>query len=163
MRKEGTKKLLAETLSNKSLTFTFKATEISLDVILSVLDKLLQEKTKEKRGKQSIKDLRKKGNLQVIDVTDETLKKLNRYLKKFNIDYSILKNKTEEKQYTLFFRSYDSELLDKVMNNFLQERFKNKPSISERISKIKQKNIEETQDKKVKRIKKERKSSYEEL
>lgn len=155
--------MLSETLSSKSLTFTFKATEISLDVILKVLDKLLQEKTKEKRGKQSIKDLRKKGNLQVIDVADDTLKKLNRYLKKFNIDYSILKDKTEEKQYTLFFRSYDAELLNKVMNNFLQDKFKKKESITEKIEKIKQKYIEKTRDEKVKHIKKERKSKYEEL
>lgn len=155
--------MLSETLSSKSLTFTFKATEISLDVILKVLDKLLQEKTKEKRGKQSIKDLRKKGNLQVIDVADDTLKKLNRYLKKFNIDYSILKDKTEEKQYTLFFRSYDAELLNKVMNNFLQDKFKKKESITEKIEKVKQKYIEKTRDEKVKHIKKERKSKYEEL
>lgn len=134
--------LLSETLSNKSLTFTFKATEISFDVIIAMLDKLLKEKTREKRGKQSIKDLRKKGNLQVIDVTDETLKKLQNYLKKFNIDYSLLKNKTEEKQYSLFFRNYDAELLNKVLENFLQDKFKNKESIADKIKRIKQMNIE---------------------
>lgn len=142
MKKGGRKFLLSETLSNKSLTFTFKATEISFDVIIAMLDKLLKEKTREKRGKQSIKDLRKKGNLQVIDVTDETLKKLQNYLKKFNIDYSILKSKTEEKQYSLFFRNYDAELLNKVLENFLQDKFKNKESIKDKIKRIKQKNIE---------------------
>ena len=155
--------MLSETVSSKSLTFTFKATELSLDIMLNVLDKLLQERTKEKKGKQSIKELRKKGNLQVIDVTDDTLKKLNRYLKKFNIDYSILKDKTQEKQYTLFFRSYDAELLNKVMNSFLQDKFKKKESITDKIEKIKQKYIENTQDKKIKHIKKERKPKYEEL
>lgn len=155
--------MLSDTLSSKSLTFTFKATELSLDVVVKALDKLLQEKTKEKRGKQSIKNLRRKGNLQVIDVTDDTLKKLNRYLKKFNIDYSILKDKTEEKQYTLFFRSYDAELLNKVMNNFLQDKFKKRESITEKIEKVKQKYIENTQDKRTKHIKKERKAKYEEL
>lgn len=142
MGKGERKFLLSETLSNKSLTFTFKATEISFDVIIAMLDKLLKEKTREKRGKQSIKDLRKKGNLQVIDVTDETLKKLQNYLKKFNIDYSLLKNKTEEKQYSLFFRNYDAELLNKVLENFLQDKFKNKESIADKIKRIKQMNIE---------------------
>lgn len=134
--------MLSETLSNKSLTFTFKATEISFDVVIAMLDKLLQEKTREKRGKQSIKELRKKGNLQVIDVTDESLKKLQNYLKKFNIDYSLLKSKTEEKQYSLFFRNYDAELLNKVLENFLQDKFKNKESIAEKIKRIKQMNID---------------------
>lgn len=135
--------MLSETLSNKSITFTFKATEISFDVVIKMLDKLLKEQTKEKKGKQSIKELRKKGNIQVIDVTDETLKKLQSYLKKFNIDYSILKNKTEEKQYSLFFRNYDAELLNKVLENFMQERFKNKESIKDKIKRITQKkNIE---------------------
>ena len=134
--------MLSETLSNKSLTFTFKATEISFDIVIAMLDKLLKEKTREKKGKQSIKDLRKKGNLQVIDVTDETLKKLQNYLKKFNIDYSILKSKTEEKQYSLFFRNYDAELLNKVLENFLQDKFKNKESIKDKIKRIKQKTIE---------------------
>ena len=124
--------MLSETVSNKSLTFTFKATEITFDVVIAMLDKLLKEKTREKTGKQSIKDLRKKGNLQVIDVTDETLKKLQNYLKKFNIDYSILKSKTEEKQYSLFFRNYDAELLNKVLENFLHNKFKNKESIKEK-------------------------------
>lgn len=133
--------MLSETLSNKSLTFTFKATEITYDVIISMLDKLLQEKTKEKRGKQSIKDLRKKGNLQVVEVTDDSLKELQRYMKKFNIDYSILKNKTEDKQYSLFFRSYDAELLSKVMDNFLQNKFREKEGILDKIKRVKQKNI----------------------
>ena len=133
--------MLSETLSNKSLTFTFKATEISYDIIIKMLDKLLQEKTKEKRGKQSIKDLRKKGNLQVVEVTDDSLKELQRYMKKFNIDYSILKNKTEDKLYSLFFRSYDAELLSKVMDNFLQNKFREKEGILDKIKRVKQKNI----------------------
>lgn len=133
--------MLSETLSNKFLTFTFKATEITYDVIISMLDKLLQDKTKEKRGKQSIKDLRKKGNLQVVEVTDDSLKELQRYMKKFNIDYSILKNKTEDKQYSLFFRSYDAELLSKVMDNFLQNKFREKEGILDKIKRVKQKNI----------------------
>lgn len=149
--------MLSDTISNKSLTFTFKATEITYDVIISMLDKLLQEKTKEKRGKQSIKDLRKKGNLQVIDVTDETLKKLQKQMRKFNIDYSILKNKTEEKQYTLFFRSYDAELLNKAMESFLQGKFKDRESITEKIKRITQKNNLEknTQEKDKTKIKRE--------
>ena len=152
--------LLSETLSNKSLTFTFKATEISFDVVIKMLDKLLKEQTKEKKGKQSIKELRKKGNIQVIDVTDETLKKLQNYLKEFNIDYSLLKSKTEEKQYSLFFRNYDAELLNKVLEKFMQEKFKNKESILDKIKRLKQKNIErgtEEKDKtKVKRKEVER-------
>lgn len=140
--------MLSETLSNKSITFTFKATEISFDVVIKMLDKLLKEQTKEKKGKQSIKELRKKGNIQVIDVTDETLKKLQSYLKKFNIDYSILKNKTEDKQYSLFFRNYDAELLNKVLENFMQERFKNKESIKDKIKRITQKNIEKCTEEK---------------
>lgn len=146
--------MLSETVSNKSLTFTFKATEITFDVVIAMLDKLLKEKTREKRGKQSIKDLRKKGNLQVIDVTDETLKKLQNYLKKFNIDYSILKSKTEEKQYSLFFRNYDAELLNKVLENFLHNKFKNKESIKEKIKRIKQMNIDKRTDEKDKTKKK---------
>ena len=140
--KGGIYLLLSDTLSNKSLTFTFKATEISFDVVIKVLDKLLKEQTKEKRGKQSIKELRKKGNLQAIDVTDETLKKLQKYLKKFNIDYSLLKDKTEENQYSLFFRNYDAELLNKVLEKFMQERFQKKESIIDKIKRIKQKNID---------------------
>lgn len=146
--------MLSETVSNKSLTFTFKATEITFDVVIAMLDKLLKEKTREKRGKQSIKDLRKKGNLQVIDVTDETLKKLQNYLKKFNIDYSILKSKTEEKQYSLFFRNYDAELLNKVLENFLHNKFKNKESIKEKIKRIKQMNIDKRTEEKDKTKKK---------
>lgn len=146
--------MLSETVSNKSLTFTFKATEITFDVVIAMLDKLLKEKTREKKGKQSIKDLRKKGNLQVIDVTDETLKKLQNYLKKFNIDYSILKSKTEEKQYSLFFRNYDAELLNKVLENFLNNKFKNKESIKEKIKRIKQMNIDKRTEEKDKTKKK---------
>ena len=146
--------MLSETVSNKSLTFTFKATEITFDVVIAMLDKLLKEKTREKKGKQSIKDLRKKGNLQVIDVTDETLKKLQNYLKKFNIDYSILNSKTEEKQYSLFFRNYDAELLNKVLENFLHNKFKNKESIKEKIKRIKQMNIDKRTEEKDKTKKK---------
>ena len=146
--------MLSETVSNKSLTFTFKATEITFDVVIAMLDKLLKEKTREKTGKQSIKDLRKKGNLQVIDVTDETLKKLQNYLKKFNIDYSILKSKTEEKQYSLFFRNYDAELLNKVLENFLHNKFKNKESIKDKIKRIKQMNIDKRTEEKDKTKKK---------
>jgi len=154
LKKGGRKFLLSETLSNKSLTFTFKATEISFDIVIAMLDKLLKEKTREKKGKQSIKDLRKKGNLQVIDVTDETLKKLQNYLKKFNIDYSILKSKTEEKQYSLFFRNYDAELLNKVLENFLQDKFKNKESIKDKIKRIKQMNTNKRTEEKDKTKKK---------
>ena len=154
LKKGGRKFLLSETVSNKSLTFTFKATEITFDVVIAMLDKLLKEKTREKKGKQSIKDLRKKGNLQVIDVTDETLKKLQNYLKKFNIDYSLLKNKTEEKQYSLFFRNYDAELLNKVLENFLHNKFKNKESIKEKIKRIKQMNIDKRTEEKDKTKKK---------
>ena len=130
--------MLADTISSKSLTFTFKATEISYDVIISMLDKLLQEQTKEKKGKQSIKELRKKGSLQVVEITDNSLKELQKYLRKFNIDYSLLKNKTEDKQYTLFFRNYDAELLNKVMESFIQNKFREKESITEKIKRVKE-------------------------
>jgi len=140
--------LLSETISNKSLAFTFKATELSFDVVISMLDKLLKEKTKEKVGKQSIKNLRKKGTLQVVEVSDESLKKLQKDLRKYGVDYSILKNKTEEKQYSLFFRNYDAELLNKVMETFLQKRFKKKESIADRIKRVIQKNIQKSTEEK---------------
>ena len=130
--------MLADTISSKSLTFTFKATEISYDVIISMLDKLLQKQTKEKKGKQSIKELRKKGSLQVVEITDKSLKELQKYFRKFNIDYSLLKNKTEDKQYTLFFRNYDAELLNKVMESFIQNKFREKDSITEKIKRVKE-------------------------
>ena len=144
--------LLSEIISNKSLTFTFKTAELSYDALLLALEKLIEMRAKEKTGKQSIKSLRKKGNLQVIDVTDNSYKKLQKYLRKFNIDYSILKNTNEENQYTLFFRNYDSELMSKIMENFVQDRFKNKESIKEKINKLKQKQIQKNTEEKDKTL-----------
>ena len=139
--------MLGDTLSRKSLAYTFKATNITYVVVLKAIDRLLQGKTKEKTGQQSVKDLRKKGSLEVVDISEQNLKNLKRYLKKFGMDYSILKNKTKDNQYTLFFRTYDSEILNKVMSDYLQKQYKEKKSIKEKINIIRQKSINKTREK----------------
>ena len=146
--------LLSEEISNKSLTFTFKAVDLSYDVLLVAIEKLVNLETKEKKGKQSIKDLRKKGTLQTIDITNNSYQNFKKYLKKFNIDYSILKNTAEKNQYILFFRNYDSELMSKIMENFMQDKFKEKESIKDKITRIKQKKSEISTEEKDKQISK---------
>lgn len=139
--------MLGDSLSRKSLAYTFRTANLTYLVILKAIDKLLQGKTKEKTGKQSVKDLRKKGSLEVVDINEQTLKNLKKYLKKFGIDYSILKNKTKDNEFTLFFRDYDSELLNKVMNDYLQKQYEEKTSIKEKIKNIKQKSMQKTTEK----------------
>ena len=131
------------------MSVSFQTTKITLDVVVAVINKILAEKVKEKTGKQSLKDLRKKGVIQEVDLTENSLKQLRKFLRKYNIDYSILKDKTCENTYSLFFRNYDAEILEKAMQNFVIDKFKNKESIKNRIEKAKAKSKEKTQEKKV--------------
>lgn len=148
--------MLADIVGDKAISVSFKTSKITLEVIISVLNKLLEEKVKEITGKQSLKHLRKKGNIEVVEVTDETLKKLKSYLKKYNIDYSILKDKTQENSYSLFFRSYDAEILNKAMNGFMLQKFKEKESIKDKIKKAKEKYQQISKERKIKNIEKQK-------
>lgn len=141
--------MLGDIVGTKAVSASFQATKISLDVIVTVINKMLQEKAKEKTGKQSLKDLRKKGIIQEVDITENSLKQLKKFLRKYNIDYSILKDNTCENTYSLFFRNYDAEILNKAMQSFMIDRFQDKESIKDRIEKAKAKSKEITQEKKV--------------
>ena len=145
--------MFSDVVSNKALAITFQTSKITSEVVMEVIKKALQERTKEVKGKQSLKNLNKKSSLQTIDISDDTLKKLSKYLRKYNIDYSILKNTAKEKTYSLFFRNCDAELLNKIMNDFLKNKFRNKESIKEKI--LKAKEISKTNLQKVKNIERE--------
>lgn len=86
------------------------------------------------KGKQSLRSLRKKGaELTNIEITDKNIKSFERYARKYNVEYSLKKDKSViPPRYYVFFKAKDVDSMTAAFKEYTGKTFnKNKSSIRE--------------------------------
>ena len=130
---------MQEEVNEKTIALCIKGGKISADILKAAMRKLLQEmerskaksqqKTQEKqaketnvtkRGKQSLNSLMKRGSeLTNIEITDKNIRSFERIARKYVIDYSLKKDKSEDPpKYMVFFRAKDEAVMTAAFKEY---------------------------------------------
>ena len=90
-------------------------------------------------GKQTVKELMKQNQgLTQIEITDANIKSFERIANKYNIDFSLMKDKASEKpRYVVFFKARDVDVMTQAFKEYsAKEMTKDKrPSLKKALSK----------------------------
>ena len=94
------------------------------------------------QGKQSVRQLTRSGaSLQSMEITDENIKSFERTARKYNIDFSLKRDKSvDPPKWIVFFKSKDSKAMEAAFNDFgtqMLRRDKEKPSLLELLAHFK--------------------------
>lgn len=130
---------MQEEVNEKTIALCIKGGKISAEILKAAMRKLLremesskaksQQKTQEKhvqetnvtrRGKQSLNSLMKRGSeLTNIEITDKNIRSFERIARKYGIDYSLKKDKSEEPpKYMVFFRAKDEAVMTAAFKEY---------------------------------------------
>lgn len=118
--------------------------------------KSAEKETAPKRGKQTMKQLMKQNSqLTNIEVTDGNIKSFERIARKYQIDFSLKKDASEEPpKYIVFFKAKDVDVMTAAFKEYSAQELKktSKPSLRKRLSKAldtvrKHRDREKTKDK----------------
>ena len=131
---------MQERNAEKMISLSVRATKMTANVLKNAIHRFLaaqkNKSPKVYKGKQSVKSGEKLTN---IEITDENIKSFSRVARKYGIDYSLRKDKSEEPpRYFVFFKAKDTDTMTAAFKEFLGKEMdkKKKPSIREKLHKL---------------------------
>ena len=139
----------------KAVKMTYHGVEITSKVISNLIRSYLQASEKQAHGKQSLKNLNRKGNtLDSIPVTNADLKGLQRELRGYGVDYSARKSSAAKDTYDVYFKGTDITQIQTALKNYAAKslRQRERPTLKERmvvaVQKAKERNVSRRQHEK---------------
>lgn len=153
--------MVNEEISNRAINMEVRVSKLLLSEVIKVFKKINLEA--EKQGKKlsnyldekvksnsvPLKDLVKKGQLESITLKDKDFKELKKELNRYGVKFSVMRDKKND-EYSLFFQSKDTVIMDKAFKNAILKVEKNesiKESTLEVINKFKEKSKKLINDK----------------
>ena len=132
---------MQEELEQRTVSVSIQAAKLSGRVlraaIAAVLQKMEQERTMPKVGRNSMKRLTYKDpGANTIEVSGR-IRSFERYARKYGINYALKKDKSKEPPvYLVFFKGRDQDALNAAFREFSQKQIQkaNKPSIHKRLA-----------------------------
>ena len=111
-------------MGNKAISVSIKTTQITSKLVLEVMKAIAKDKYKVVNGKQSLKNLNKKGKvLENVNIDKADLKAIQRQLKKDGIDFAIKKDSLNE-VFNLYFKGQDINQIEKIFKDYASKNFK---------------------------------------
>lgn len=141
------------------ISLSVRATKMSANVLKSAIRRFLtsqkNKSPKVYKGRQSVQKLTKSGEkLTNIEVTDQNIRSFSRVARKYGIDYSLKKDKSEEPpRYFVFFKAKDTDTMTAAFKEFLGKEMnkEKKPSVRQKlrqlVQQVAEKNKERTREK----------------
>jgi len=150
--------MINDEIAEKDINLAIRLSKISFDVLKKAVEKLLSDlengnypgkgvvdkvenvlNPEPKRGNMTLNELSKcNDGLSAVELTDPNLRLLKSEMKKYNVDFSAVKD--GKGKYTLFFKSKDVDSVTHALKNYtkkLVKREKPKPSIGDELSEAK--------------------------
>ena len=132
---------MQEELEQRTVSVSIQAAKLSGRVlraaIAAVLQKMEQERTMPKVGRNSMKRLTYKDpGANTIEVSGR-IRSFERYARKYGINYALKKDKSKDPpMYLVFFKGRDQDALNAAFREFSQKQIQkaNKPSIHKRLA-----------------------------
>ena len=145
---------MQEELEQRTVSVSIQAAKLSGRVlraaIAAVLQKMEQERTMPKVGRNSMKRLTYKDpGANTIEVSGR-IRSFERYARKYGINYALKKDKSKEPPvYLVFFKGRDQDALNAAFREFSQKQIQkaNKPSIHKRLAAYRAMMPKKTKDK----------------
>ena len=145
---------MQEDLEQRTVSVSIQAAKLSGRVlraaITAVLQKMEQERTMPKVGRNSMKRLTYKDpGANTIEVSGR-IRSFERYARKYGINYALKKDKSKEPPvYLVFFKGRDQDALNAAFREFSQKQIQkaNKPSIHKRLAAYRAMMPKKTKDK----------------
>jgi hypothetical protein len=110
--------------SQKTIDITVQATKMTKDVLQNALSEFLNGSA-EKKGKISFRQLENKsqGKLESIEVTDNNIRDFLDVAKKYDVDFSLKRDKsTEPPTYHVFFQSSKAENFNRAFSEYVGKK-----------------------------------------
>ena len=134
---------MQEEIEQKSFNIMISTTKLSARTVLRAVKaafRLYQSKTSQ--GKQSVRTLlRQNRGVSSVEISKTGIRGLERYAKKYGIDYAIRKDTSEvPPRYLVFFKSKDADALTAAFQEYsgkvVKKQEKEKPSIKKQLAKL---------------------------
>lgn len=139
---------MQEEVDQKTIALAVNTTKMTGRVLAKAIQMYLQhhkdnsKNPKIYHGKQTIKQLMKQNAaLSNIEITDKNIRSFESVAKKYNIDYALKKDTSEQPpRYLVFFKGRDVDVINMAFKEFTQKQLKHKdkPSLRKLLSKLKE-------------------------
>lgn len=121
-----------EEINHKNIAIVTNATKITGRTLLKIIQAYLRHQKNKHlnpqipQGKQSVTDLAKQGQgMTSLDLNDSDIKKFDRIMKKYGVDYAVMTNKKgAPSTHTLFFKAKDTDAITKAFTDFTAQLLK---------------------------------------
>lgn len=104
-----------------------------------------QKHRPEKHGRISVRKLLEKDQgANTMEINNANIRSFNRVASKYNIDYAVQKDKSQEPpKYIIFFKGRDADVIAKAFRDFcgLNEKKKNKVSLREKLKRSREERL----------------------
>lgn len=108
-------------LDQQAIEVSMKGTKISFQVLKAIIQALNDRKNQLQHGEQRLEQLNRHGRkLESIDIPNTDIKELKQTLKRYSVDFSIMKEKGGS-NYTVFFKGQDIDRVYKGLENYLKD------------------------------------------
>jgi len=135
---------LHEEVTQKGVVLVYNGAKLTVrglkKLIGAALKAIINQATKPKHGKQSVKSLLKKDQgAQTLQVSNERYKEFSRIAKKYGVDFAIKKVKGEETKHLIFFKARDADAITAAFDEYSGKALRKakKPSILGKLQKFK--------------------------
>ena len=140
--------MIQEESTQKTVALMIRTTRLTESVLKKAMIIYLnhQKNKPEKHGKISVRELLGKDQgANTMEINNANIRAFNRVASKYNIDYAIQKDKTQDPpKYIVFFKGRDGDVIARAFKDFcdLNEKQKNRVSLKERLKKFMEARIE---------------------
>ena len=134
---------MQEEIEQKSFNLMISTTKLSARTVLRAVKAAFRlYQSKASQGKQSVRTLlRQNRGVSSVEISKTGIRGLERYAKKYGIDYAIRKDSSEvPPRYLVFFKSRDADALTAAFQEYsgkvVKKQEKEKPSIRKQLVKL---------------------------
>ncbi len=140
--------MIQEESTQRTVALVLRTTKLTESVLKKAMIMYLdhQKNRPETHGKISVRKLLGKDQgANTMEINNANIRTFNRVAAKYNIDYAIQKDKSQDPpKYIVFFKGRDADVISRAFKDFcdLNEKKRNKVSLRERLKKLKEAKIE---------------------
>lgn len=137
---------MQEEVTQKTIALVFKSSHLTTDILKKAIKMYLthqKNRKQTKHGKISVKELVGQGmGASKIEVSDSNIKSFERVAKKYNVQFAVRKDKTENPpKYLVFFKGKDVDVITQAFKEFVKsnEKKQTRISVKENLAKFREK------------------------